>query len=242
MNDFAEVTPALDSSFALPPDSVAYFADYEDKRSRLTTFFRFLTVIPPAIWLALWGIAAFFATIGAWFALVFTAKFPEGLYGFLARFHRYYTRVTAYAFLATDKFPGFGVDEPYAAHLLLGPPKDEYSRLKALFRMILYIPFYIVAYVLTLVAEVAAVVAWFVIVVTGKQPRGLQDALNFCLGFVFRSQVWYGLLTEDWPKFSDEAVTQALQQRGYQGTIPPGEVVAAPAAPTPPAPPAPPAV
>lgn len=251
MNDFPEVNPAPDSSFALPPDSVAYFTDYEHKRSRLTTFFRFLTVIPPAIWLMIYGIGAFFVTIYAWFALVITAKFPEGAYEFLVKYHRYYVKVEAYAFLATDKFPGFSgsADEPYAAHLLLGPPKEQYSRWKAFFRLILYIPFYIVAYVLTIVAEVVAVVAWFAIVIMGKQPKGLQDALNFCLGFVFRAGVWAGLLTEEWPKFSDDEVTRALQEKGYQGTIPPSDAVgapvsaapAAPPAPEPPAPPAPPA-
>ncbi|MGK2878230.1 MAG: DUF4389 domain-containing protein [Solirubrobacterales bacterium] len=245
MSDFPEVNPAPDSSFALPPDSVAYFVDFEHNRSRLTTFFRFLTVIPPMIWLAIYGIGAAVVTIYAWFVLLFTAKFPEGAYGFLASFHRYATKVSAYAFLATDKFPGFSgsPDEPYAAHLLIGPPKDAYSRVKVFFRMILYIPFYIVAYVLLIVAEIVAIVAWFAIVITGKQPKGLQDALNFCLGFVFRVQVWYGLLTEDWPKFSDDEVNRKLAELGYAGTIPPsdGAVAAAPVEPTPPAPPAPPA-
>lgn len=249
MNDFPEVNPAPDSSFALPPDSVAYFTDYEEKRSRLTTFFRFLTVIPPLIWLAIYGIAAGVATIIAWFALVFTAKFPEGLYEFLLKFHRYATRVNAYSFLATDKFPGFSAAEPYAAHLLVGPAKEKYSRWKTLFRGILYIPFYLVGIVLAIVAEVVAIVAWFAIVITGKQPRGLQDALNFTLGYVFRVQVWYGLLTEEWPKFSDEEVTRSLQEKGYDGTIPPGDTVGAlvaetteaPAAAEPPAPSDPPA-
>lgn len=243
MNDFPEVNPAPDSSFALPPDSVAYFVDYEEKRSRLTTFFRFLTVIPPVIWVAIYGIGAMFVTIYAWFMLLFTAQFPEGAYNFLANFHRYVTKVNTYAFLITDKFPGFSgsPDEPYAAHLLLGPPKEKYSRAKVFFRFILYIPFYIVAYVLTIVAEVVAIVAWFAIVIMGKQPKGLQDALNFCIGFVIRAQVWYGLLTEEWPKFSDEEVTRSLQAKGYQGTIPPSAAAPAAAAPAPPAAPEPPA-
>ncbi|MBJ7459215.1 MAG: DUF4389 domain-containing protein [Thermoleophilaceae bacterium] len=248
MNDFPEVNPALDSSFALPPDTVAFYADYEQKRSRLTTFFRLILAIPHLIVLSLYGIVAILAVFVAWFALLFTAKYPEGLYNFVVGFQRYATRVNAYTFLVTDKFPPFNgnPDEAYAAHFLIGPPKEKYSRAKTFFRFILIIPFYIVAYILTLVFELVAFVAWLVIVITGKQPRGIQDAMTFCLGFIIRVYSFYLFTTEDWPKFSDEEVTRSLQERGYQGTIPPtdGVVAAAPAAapPMPPAPPAPPAV
>ena len=246
MNDFPEVTPALDSSFALPPDTVALYADYEHKRSRLTTFFRFICAIPHLIWLALYGIATFVVVFIAWFALLFTAKYPEGMYNFVVGFQRYATRVNAYTYLVTDKFPPFNgsADEAYAAHFLIGPPKESYSRAKTFFRFILIIPFYIVGYVLTIVFQLVAFVAWLVIVITGKQPKGIQDAMTFCLGFVVRFYSFYLFTPEDWPKFSDEEVTRSLQEKGYQGTIPPtdGAVAAPAAAPAPPAPPAPPAV
>lgn len=219
----AEVNSAPDSSFSLPPDTVAYYNDFEERRSRLTTFFRMITAIPHMIWVAIYGIAAFFAVIGAWFALLFTAKYPEGLYNFIANYQRYYTRVYAYAYLITDKFPPFNgnPDEQYAAHFLIGPPKESYSRAKVFFRFLLVIPFAIIGYFLTIAWELAAVIAWFVIVITGKQIAGLQEFMNFCFGFLARLGGFTLLLTEDWPKFSDEAVTESLHQRGYEGSIPP---------------------
>lgn len=245
MSDIPAPVSAPDSSFALPPDAVAYFADDQEQRSRLTTFFRFITVIPHLIWLTIYGIAAYFAVIVAWFAIVFTAKYPEGLYKFVADFHRYYTRVYAYEYLITDKFPQFNGngDETYAAHFLIGPPLEKYSRMKTFFRGILASPFAIVAYVLALVLGLVTIVAWFIIVFTGKQNDGVQGALNFCTGFLIRFGAYYALLTEDWPKFSDDEVTRKLNELGYAGTIPPsdGAVAAAPVEPTPPAPPAPPA-
>lgn len=242
-----------DDTYALPPDTVAYYADYEDKRSRLTTFFRFITVIPHLLWLAIWGIGAFFATIGAWFAIVFTAKFPQGIYDFLVKFYRYYARVQSYFALITDKFPAFNgnPDETYEAHLLIGPPLEKYSRWKTFFRTILFIPFYIVAYILMIILELAMVVAWFVIVITGKQPRGLQDALVFCQSYVIRANIWHGLLTEDWPtNFSDESNVQSIAAKGYTGPAPlPSndvplveEAAVAPVSSDPPPPPAPPTV
>jgi hypothetical protein len=201
MSDFPEVNPALDSSFALPPDTVAYYTDDQEHRSRLTSFFRFITVIPHIIFLWIYGIAASLAVLVAWFAIVFTAKYPEGIYSFVEGYQRYYVRVYAYAFLITDAFPPFSgsADEPYAAHFLLGPPVEKYSRLKTFFRFLLVIPFGIVAYVLVLVAELVSLVSWFAILFTGKQPQGIQDALNYCFGFVARLGAFSTLLTEDWP-------------------------------------------
>ena len=63
---------------------VTFEADYVERRSRLTTFFRLLLVIPHLIVLYLWGIVAGIAVVIAWFALLFTARYPRGLYMFVA--------------------------------------------------------------------------------------------------------------------------------------------------------------
>ena len=64
---------------------VAFEADYIEHRSRLTSFFRALLAIPVLLWVAIYGIAAFFVWIAAWFAIVFTGRYPAGMYRFLAR-------------------------------------------------------------------------------------------------------------------------------------------------------------
>lgn len=224
----------------MPPDKAVFTVDYEEKRSRLTTFFRFITVIPHVIWLMLYGFVASFAVLFAWFAIVFTAKYPAGLYSFVEGYLRYYARVTAYMVLATDKFPPFtgSRDEPYAANLDIGPALEKYSRWKTFFRGILIIPFYIVAYVFSIIYQLVAIICWFAIVILGKQPKGLQDALLFGLSYPVRLMTYYTLLTEAWPtEFTDDAVADDLATLGV-GTAP---VAAAPPTPQPPAPPTPPA-
>ncbi|HUA73398.1 MAG TPA: DUF4389 domain-containing protein [Solirubrobacteraceae bacterium] len=74
-------------------------ADYVERRSRLTTFFRLLLVIPVAIVLYVFGIVASFAIVIAWFAIVITGRYPKGLYDFVADFNRFVARVTAYGVL-----------------------------------------------------------------------------------------------------------------------------------------------
>ena len=56
-------------------------------------------------------------------------------------------------------------------------PLEQYSRLKVLFRLILAIPILIVRYAMNILLQIGAVGAWFVIVFTGRMPRGLFDLM-----------------------------------------------------------------
>jgi hypothetical protein len=184
---------------------VTFAVDYTAERSRLTTFFRLLLAIPHLIVLFFYGIGAFVAVVIAWFALVFTGRWPAGLYGFAAGFFRYNARLNGYLYLLCDPYPPFdGGEHPeYPARLSIGPPKEEYSRMKVLLRIFLLIPVWIIGYILTIVARVLAVLAWLVIVVIGRQPEGLQDAMRFAVSYLTRAAAYAGLMFEEWPAFSD---------------------------------------
>ncbi len=66
---------------------ITYDLDSVEQRSRLTTFFRGLLAIPIEIFLLLYLIAVYVAVFIAWFALLFTARYPRGLYDFVGRRH-----------------------------------------------------------------------------------------------------------------------------------------------------------
>lgn len=66
--------------------------------------------IPHGICLALYGIAVFIVAIIAWFAVLFTAKYPAGLFKFVEGYFRWQWRVNAYWFFMTDKYPPFSGD------------------------------------------------------------------------------------------------------------------------------------
>ena len=79
-------------------------------RNRVTTFFRYFMVLPQVIVLSLVGIAVFAAVLIAWFAVLFTGKWPAGIQTFVLGFFRWSTRVTGYMYLLTDEYPPFSTD------------------------------------------------------------------------------------------------------------------------------------
>jgi Domain of unknown function (DUF4389) len=183
-----------------------YEADYVERRSRLSTFFRWLLAIPHLLVLTVYGLLAYVAVIVAWFVLLFTARWPKALYDFVAGVLRYATRVYGYLHLATDAYPPFdlGEHDEYPIRLKLAPPQESYSRLKVLFRILLAIPVAIIAYALYLVANLGALISWFAIVITGKQPQSLQSMINLGVAYYVRSAAYFALVTEDWPPFNAE--------------------------------------
>jgi Domain of unknown function (DUF4389) len=198
---------------------VTFEADYVERRSRLSTFFRLILVIPVGIVLYVFGIIASIAILIAWFAIVLTGRYPRGLYDFVAGFNRFVARVTAYGLLLTDVYPPFSgaADPTYPVRMEFSGPLESYSRLKTLLRIILAIPIVILRYVMNLLLEIGAFAAWVVIVVTGKMPRGLFDLMVLANSYTARSDAYLFLLTETYPPFQDEQTRAA----GTTGPTPP---------------------
>jgi hypothetical protein len=204
-------------------DQPIFVAEYVERRSRLTTFFRLLLAIPQFVVAYVWGIAAALVVIAAWFVVVITGRYPTGMYNFVAGFLRYTTAVHGYVLLLTDEYPPFNSDtDHYPCRLILPPPQANYSRVKAFFRLILAIPVFIIMYAMVIVYELGAVIAWFAIVVLGRQPRGLQDMITLGLSYQQRAYPYVFLLTESWPSFIDRRGDEL--GRGEPGApLPPGD-------------------
>jgi hypothetical protein len=78
-----------------------------EDRNRLTTFFRIILIIPQVFVLAILGIGAEFALLIAFFAVLFTGRWPAGLRDYVLRVMRWGIRVQTYYLLLTDEYPPF---------------------------------------------------------------------------------------------------------------------------------------
>jgi hypothetical protein len=180
--------------------------DYVERRSRLTTFFRWILAIPHLVFAFVYGIVFEILLIISWFALLFTARWPETLYEFACGFLRYITRLTAYLFLGVDQYPPFSgaAHDEYPVRVPIAPPLERYSRLKVGFRFIYAILAYVIRYALGIVASFVAFLSWFAIVITGRQPESLQAALDFCVAYTTRADALLFLITETYPPFGSD--------------------------------------
>ncbi len=168
-------------------------------------FFRLFMLIPHWFVLVFYGIGAFLVVICAWFAILFTGRYPDGMYQFVAGFLRYSTRVNGYSYLVTDEYPPFdGAEHPeYPVVVNVAPPPEKLSRLTTFFRGILFIPVYIVVYVFSIWIQLVAIALWFVAVITGKTSEGLTGALKFPVAYTVRASAYGLLLTDGFPPFED---------------------------------------
>jgi hypothetical protein len=72
---------------------------------------KWLLAIPHYIVLLLLGVAALVSVLVAWFAILFTGRYPEGMFKFVVGVLRWGSRVEGYALLlVTDRYPPFSLD------------------------------------------------------------------------------------------------------------------------------------
>lgn len=87
------------------------YPDVEADLSRGLPLVKWFLAIPHFIVLTFLTIAAFFVVVVAWFAILFTGRYPRGLFDFVVGVGRWWLRVDAYAFLlVTDRYPPFSLD------------------------------------------------------------------------------------------------------------------------------------
>jgi hypothetical protein len=185
---------------------VHYEVDYQAEQNRATTFFRIILAIPWLIVGYVYEIAAFVTQIIAWFALLFTAKYPEGLYKLNSGFVRYRIRVFAWIYLQTDEWPPFGIsDDPsYPVRVNVGPREERQSRVKVFFRIILAIPMLILIYPIAYMHMALGIIAWLTILFRGYLPEGVNGAMTYCNAFYTRVYGYLAMLTDVYPPVGEE--------------------------------------
>jgi hypothetical protein len=88
---------------------VAFEVDYPAELSRFSPLYQWLLAIPHFIVLIFLTIAAALVTIVAFFAILFTGKYPRGLFDFVVGVERWSERVTLYAAFMTNEYPPFSL-------------------------------------------------------------------------------------------------------------------------------------
>jgi hypothetical protein len=176
---------------------------------------KWLLAIPHYFVLFFLEIAFVFVSIIAFFAILFTGKYPEGLFKFNTGVLRWGWRVSFYSYgaLGTDKYPPFSLepDANYPADITIPYPKKLSRGLALVKWWLLAIPHYIIIgafsggnnwgkggmNVISVLVFVWAVYLLF----TGKHHK---DIFKLIIGFnrwVFRVGAYTALMTDEYPPF-----------------------------------------
>jgi hypothetical protein len=86
------------------------YPDVQRDLNRWLPLVKWLLAIPHVLVLVVLSVAAFFAVVIAWFAILLTGRYPRALFDFVVGVGRWWLRVQAYAvLLVTDRYPPFSL-------------------------------------------------------------------------------------------------------------------------------------
>jgi hypothetical protein len=174
--------------------------DRQEEYSRWLPLVKWLLLIPHWFVLTFVGIAAFFAIVYSWFAVLITGKYPRGVHSFVTGTYRWGTRASAYGILMTDRYPPFSFDpdDDYPARLDIAY-NEPIARWRPLVHWLLVIPYLFVAGALLMVVYVITIIAFFSILFTKKFPEGLFDFNVVALRWQTRANAYSYWMTERYP-------------------------------------------
>jgi hypothetical protein len=192
-------------------------AELEEPLSRWLWLVKWLLAIPHFIILVFLWIAFVVLTVVAFFAILFTGRYPRGIFDFNVGVLRWSWRVGYYTYgaLGTDRYPPFALAEKddYPAHLEVDYPEHLSRGLVLVKWWLLAIPQFVVVAILSGGAHAAGgwagngligylvLVAAVVLLFTGHY---LVEVFPLVIGlnrWVFRVTAYAALMTDQYPPF-----------------------------------------
>jgi hypothetical protein len=222
--DEAPLVPAEAGTFGSYP--VLIEGSLDPGLNRWMWLVKWILAIPHYIVLAFLWAAFALLTVVAFFAILFTGRYPEQIFRFNVGVMRWSWRVGFYSFsaLGTDVYPPFTLeDADYPARLEVAYPAQLSRGLALVKWWLLAIPHYLIVGVLTSgliwwttdigdsggafleagggLIGVLVLIAAFALAFTGRYPQGLFDLIMGFNRWVYRVGAYVALMTDEYPPF-----------------------------------------
>ena len=201
--------------------------DLDPALSRWQWLVKWILAIPHYIVLLFLHIAYFVVTLIAFFAILFTGKYPRGLFDFNVGVMRWRWRVLFYALsaLGTDKYPPFSLqpNSEYPADVEVDYPEQLHRGLVLIKWWLLAIPHYLILnaffyggmrsfmdygdddwsgrYVAVPLIGILLLIAVVALLFTARYPKGLYDFVIGINRWAFRVRAYSSLMRDEYPPF-----------------------------------------
>jgi hypothetical protein len=201
-------TPPQSAALAVPdpagPPSplypVALEVAYPPELNRWLPLVKWLLAFPHFVCLFALGIGALFVSVFAFFAVLFTGRYPRGAFDYMVGVYRWWYRVVAYYHLMVDPYPPFSLDDDPRYPVRVGFEYPEHvANWRPLVQWLLAIPYLFVAYFLYWLTGFIAFVAFFTILFTKRVPRDLYELMLPGIRWNLRGVAYAYFLTDRYP-------------------------------------------
>jgi hypothetical protein len=185
-----------DDPYALAPVLVGFAGPARQRRA--TVLVRLILAVPHLTVLAFIGVVSFVIAVAGWCLALVTGRLPQFAGEYLTGFLRWQTRVTAYLLLLTDAYPPFSFgDADYPVRLYTKPVR--LNRAAVAFRLILVLPAALINLLTAAGLLLWSVVNWLIVLVGGRIPASLYQAIAAAVRFNARYNGYALLLTAQYP-------------------------------------------
>ena len=214
----ASVPPTAPAEWQVPPggrsDSYPISVDFDEAEPQnrlwgllwLGIFVRAILLIPHYIILFVIGIAVGLSVLVTWIWILASGRLPDWAHSLYQTWFRWSTRVTAYGYLLTGRYPPFSAvaDQPVRVDIV---PDEPINRLWGipiigwLVRSVILIPHFIVLWILAILVGFILIFVWVPILISGRQADFVYTVVGGFVRWTNRVSAYFLYLTDRYPPF-----------------------------------------
>ena len=190
--------------------------EYPENANRLTVFFRLFMAIPIMVILGLLSYHGYnseqvpeesywvgILVVPTLLMIVFRRKYPRWWFDWNVQLTKFSIRVASYILLLRHEYPS--TDEEQAVHVQIDYPdvEKDLNRWLPLIKWLSILPHIFVLCFIMIGVLLCTILAWFIVLVSGKYPKSMFDFVVGSLRWTLRVQAYALLLiTDQYPPFS----------------------------------------
>ncbi len=193
---------------------IQHQASYSRGELILRTLFGIIYIMIPHMFVLIFiGIAAAFVNFIAFWAILFTGKYPRGMWDFMMGMLRWNLRLNARMQNLSDGYPAFGLNakDDNTSIELTYPEKSSRGLvlLRTFFGIFyIFIPHGFCLIFLAIGALFVKFLAFWIVLFTGNYPKGMHDYMTGVIRWSMRVSAYYYNLTDTYPPFKLENVDE----------------------------------